>query len=78
MPNKVCLASTKKSQLNQYPLISAIALRFDHSGAFVMQALGSVRCQTYHNIQLIIFDDCSSDHSVQLIREWSESFIDTL
>lgn len=72
MPNTMGLTTaTKSHQHDPYPLVSVIALCFNHR-AFVIETLESIRCQTYRNIQLIIFDDCSSDDSVHLIKEWIE------
>jgi len=35
-----------------------------------VEALNSVINQTYPNIELLIADDCSSDHSVGVIQDW--------
>ena len=51
------------------PLVTVIATCFNHE-RFVVECLESIRAQTYPNIQLIIADDCSTDGSVPLIRDW--------
>ena len=51
------------------PLVTAIAVCYNHS-RFVVECLESIRNQTYRSIQLIIIDDCSTDNSVVLIRDW--------
>jgi glycosyltransferase involved in cell wall biosynthesis len=51
------------------PLVTVIATCFNHE-RFVTECLESIRAQTYPNIQLIIADDCSTDGSVALIRDW--------
>jgi glycosyltransferase involved in cell wall biosynthesis len=51
------------------PLVTVIATCFNHE-RFVVECLESIRGQTYPNIQLIIADDCSTDDSVALIRQW--------
>jgi glycosyltransferase involved in cell wall biosynthesis len=51
------------------PLVTVIATCFNHA-RFVVECLESIRAQTYPNIQLIIADDCSTDGSVPLIRDW--------
>ena len=51
------------------PLVTVIATCFNHE-RFVVESLESIRAQTYPNIQLIIADDCSTDGSVPLIRDW--------
>jgi glycosyltransferase involved in cell wall biosynthesis len=55
----------------EMPLVSAIVLCYNHA-RFVVEALESVRLQTYPRIQLIILDDCSKDASVSIIKNWIE------
>lgn len=50
------------------PLVTVICLCFNHS-RFVVEAIQSVLNQTYANIQLIIVDDCSTDNSVEIIKQ---------
>lgn len=55
---------------------SVIVLCFNHA-RFILESLESVRSQTFQEFQLIIMDDCSSDASVSVIRDWiSHSGID--
>lgn len=51
------------------PLVTVVCLCYNHE-QYVVETLNSVVNQTYKNIELIIVDDCSSDNSVQVIREW--------
>jgi len=51
------------------PLVTAIVGCYNHA-RFVEEALASVKAQTYPNLQLIVFDDCSRDDSVALIERW--------
>jgi dTDP-4-amino-4,6-dideoxygalactose transaminase/glycosyltransferase involved in cell wall biosynthesis len=51
------------------PLVTAIVPCYNHE-RFVIECLESVRQQTYRNVQLIIMDDASQDHSVAVIRAW--------
>lgn len=51
------------------PVVSVVCLCFNHE-RFVRQALQSVIDQTYHPIQLIVVDDQSSDHSVEVIKKF--------
>lgn len=51
------------------PLVTAIAVCYNHE-RFVRECLESIRQQTYQRLQLIVIDDCSSDRSVRIIRQW--------
>jgi glycosyltransferase involved in cell wall biosynthesis len=51
------------------PLVSVICVCFNHA-RFVVEALESVKNQTYSNTELIIVDDGSSDGSPSVIEHW--------
>jgi glycosyltransferase involved in cell wall biosynthesis len=51
------------------PLVSIVALCYNQE-KFVLETLNSIVNQDYSNIELIIIDDCSKDHSVKIIREF--------
>ncbi len=52
-----------------HPLVTIICLCYNHE-KYVLDALDSVRLQTYPNIQVIVVDDASSDESPSLIRNF--------
>lgn len=56
---------------SHYPLVSIVAICYNHA-KYLVETLDSIRYQTYPNIQLIIMDDCSSDNSVDIIKNWIE------
>ncbi|HEY6328701.1 MAG TPA: glycosyltransferase, partial [Blastocatellia bacterium] len=51
------------------PLVSIIVGCYNQS-RFVVETLESIKAQTYKSTQLIIFDDSSSDNSVEIIEDW--------
>lgn len=55
------------------PLVTVICICFNHEN-YVIDALNSVISQSYQNIQLIIADDYSSDHSSKVIKKWIENY----
>ena len=57
------------SRSENFPLVIAFVGCYNHS-RFVEQCLDSVKHQTYPNVQVIIFDDCSKDNSVAVIDTW--------
>lgn len=55
-------------QLNA-PLVT-VAVSSYNCANYITQTLDSIKAQSYPNIQLIIVDDASADHSVSLIQDW--------
>ncbi len=51
------------------PLISVIIVTYN-SSKYVIEALESVKNQTYINIELIISDDASSDNTIEICKKW--------
>jgi Glycosyl transferase family 2 len=49
------------------PLISVVLLCYNH-GAFVAEAVEGVLSQTYSPLEILIFDDCSSDRTAEIIE----------
>src|ERR1700730_9907262 len=63
------MANDRNSKLKSFPLVTAFVGCYNQS-RFVEECLDSVRDQTYPNVQVIIFDDCSKDDSVAVIDTW--------
>ena len=64
----------KKSRLlmNRFnPLVSAVIITYN-SAKYVIETLDSIKAQTYQNIELIVSDDCSTDETTTLVKEWLE------
>ncbi len=58
---------------NPNPLVSVIIPSYNHE-QYVTKAIKSVFSQTYKNIELIVIDDGSKDHSVKKILELKERY----
>lgn len=54
------------------PLVSIIVITYN-SAKYILQTLESIKAQTYNNLELIISDDCSSDDTLALCREWIDT-----
>ena len=63
------MANDLDPKSENYPLVTAFIGCYNQS-RFVEECLDSVRNQTYPNLQVIIFDDCSNDNSVSVIDAW--------
>ncbi|MEI6096676.1 MAG: glycosyltransferase, partial [Gammaproteobacteria bacterium] len=51
------------------PLVSVIVPNYNHA-PFLTDRLKSIAQQTYHNIEIIVLDDCSSDSSREIIGKF--------
>lgn len=54
------------------PLLSIIVSTYNQS-EFVLENLNSIKTQTYKNIELIVCDDCSTDSTIEICRNWIEN-----
>lgn len=55
----------------QYPLISICVVAYNSSRT-ILETLESAKTQTYPNIELIVSDDCSTDNTELIVKEWLE------
>jgi glycosyltransferase involved in cell wall biosynthesis len=53
------------------PLISVVFTSYNHA-TYLRQAVESILNQTYKNFELIIVDDCSTDQSQSILKEYQE------
>lgn len=54
------------------PLVSINVITYN-SSKFVLETLESAKAQTYQNIELIVSDDCSTDNTVEICKEWIQN-----
>lgn len=59
--------------MQNFPLVSVICISHNHQD-YIIEALNSVINQSYPNIELIVTDDCSSDKSQQVIKNWLNDY----
>ncbi len=57
------------------PLVSVAVVTYNSSKT-VLETLDSIYNQTYPNLELIVSDDCSTDNTVEICREWIEAHKD--
>lgn len=55
--------------MNNCPLVTVIVITYN-SSEYVIETLESIFYQSYHNIEIIITDDCSQDNTVDVCRKW--------
>lgn len=54
------------------PLVSVPVITYNSSKT-VLETLDSIYNQTYQNLELIVSDDCSTDNTVEICREWIDA-----
>lgn len=59
------------NDINQ-PLVSVSVITYNSSKT-IIETLESIKAQTYHNIELVISDDCSTDDTVAICQQWLTS-----
>lgn len=55
--------------MEHQPLVSVIIITYN-SSEYVLETLDSALAQTYPNVEIIITDDCSTDNTVDVCRQW--------
>lgn len=60
-------------QVEYRPKVSVIVPNFNH-GRFLEQRIQSILKQSYHNLELLILDDCSSDDSREIIARYCHRY----
>jgi glycosyltransferase involved in cell wall biosynthesis len=58
--------------MNQAPLFSVLIANYNN-GRYITGALNSVLSQTYKHVEIIIVDDCSTDHSLQVLEQFKNN-----
>lgn len=53
----------------QKPLVTILVINFNNS-KFIDECINSLKSQTYHNIEIIFFDDNSKDDSLEVIKKY--------
>lgn len=53
------------------PLVSVIVPNYNHA-KFLKKRIDSILMQTYSNFEIIILDDCSTDNSMDVIKQYKE------
>lgn len=53
----------------EYPLVTVGVITYN-SSKYIVDTLNSVLDQTYPNIELVISDDCSTDDTPKIVKQW--------
>src|SRR6476619_2393315 len=59
------------------PLVTCIVIFLDEE-RFLVEAIDSVRAQTYPSWEIVLVDDGSSDRSTQIARDYAQRFPDRI
>ena len=73
LKNTILWGGEKKRVFEQAPLVSVIVPNYNHE-AYLRERLESVYNQTYSNFEVILLDDCSTDHSRAILMEYADRY----
>lgn len=68
----------KDSRSNSYDPLVSIIIPVYNKALFVREALESALGQTYHNVELVLVDDGSTDGSFEILREYIAKYPDKI
>jgi glycosyltransferase involved in cell wall biosynthesis len=60
---------------HNHPLITIAMPTYNRADSYLKQAIQSALNQTYSNIEIIVSDNCSTDHTETLVRSFNDSRI---
>ena len=55
--------------MQKKPLVSILIANYNNS-LYIQQCINSLNSQTYKNLEIIFFDDNSSDNSLEIIKNF--------
>ena len=61
--------------MTDLPLVSVCTITYNSSKT-VLETLDSIYAQTYQKLELLVSDDCSTDDTVEVCRQWIEAHKD--
>lgn len=61
-------------QMNKTPLVSCIIIFFNAGEKFFVEAIESIFAQTYHNWELLLADDGSTDSSTAIAKQYAQQY----
>ena len=65
------------NQMKNYPLVS-IVMNCYNAGSYINKAIESVINQTYKNWELIVWDDASTDNTLEIVKNFKDKRINLL
>lgn len=68
----------KKKCDSKHPFLLSVIIPNHNNGQYLKQCLDSILAQTYQNIEIVVSDDCSTDNSRTIIREYEKLYPDKI
>src|SRR3989344_2111733 len=63
--------------MKKQPFVSVVMPVYN-AGDFLVEAIESILCQTYKNIEFIMIDDASTDNSWEIMKTYQERYPDII
>jgi glycosyltransferase involved in cell wall biosynthesis len=64
--------NTSESKIPLHPPLVSVVMATYNGGKYLREQLASIYAQTYKNIEIIVCDDCSTDNTINILREFSQ------
>lgn len=67
---------TKLMKSNVTNVLVSIIMPAHNASSYLDDAFKSVLCQTYRPLEIVVFDDCSTDSTAEMLQQWKQTFVD--
>ena len=68
------LEKTKLDTIFEHIPLVSVAMTTYNGEKFLREQIDSILNQTYQNLEIVICDDCSTDHSLEILKSYEKKY----